>query len=233
MVRGLAHAALVLAASSASAQQVALQPGETLLEVEARGSVRAVPDIATFSMEVASDRSSVNAALQANAIAADQLAKSAIAAGALRGDLRTSDVRLRPRYEKRADGEDTDQIEGYRASERFEVRVAVARASAMLAALGKAGATEISGPQFGFKDDAPLARSARAKAVAEASARADDYAAALGLRRSRVIRLSERSAGRPEGSDIVVTGMRNAGAPIIPGEQETSVTVWIDYALVK
>jgi uncharacterized protein len=229
MVRTLAFA-LALAATPAAAQ---LQPGETLLEVEAQGIVRSTPDLATFSMEVASLGASSDAALQANARSADRLVSAALAAGASRGDLKTSDVRVAPRYRQDADGDDTDEVIGYRASERFEVRVPVARAAAMLDALGKAGATEISGPAFSFRDDAPLIRSARAKAVGEANSRADDYGLALGLRRSRVIRVSERNARRLESADIVVTGARAGGAPIIAGEQETTVTVWIDYALVK
>ena len=222
--------ALALMAAPAAAQ---LQPGETLLEVEAQGTVRSTPDLATFSVEVASQGASSDAALQANARSADRLVNATLAAGATRGDLKTSDVRVAPRYRQDAEGDDTDEVIGYHASERFEVRVPVARAGAMLDALGKAGATEISGPAFVFSDDAPLIRSARAKAVAEANNRADDYASALGLRRSRTIRVSERSARRLENADIVVTGARAKGAPIIAGEQETSVTVWIDYALVK
>lgn len=228
-MRALAFAALALAAMPAGAQ---LLPGETLLEVEAQGTVRAVPDRATFSTEVSSDGATPDAALQANATAAQRLVTAMLEAGVAQADLRTSDIRTARRFRRDGDGDDTDEVIGYRASERFEVRVPSARASAVLDALGKAGATEISGPSFSFKDAAPLDRAARAKAVAEANAQADDYAAALGLRRSRIIRVSERSARRFEGSDIVVTGKR-AGAPLSPGEQETTTTVWIDYALVK
>lgn len=232
-MRALALAALALAASPAGAQQLVLQPGETLLEVEAEGIVRAVPDRATFSTEVSSDGGTPDAAMQANAVAAQRLVSAMLAAGVAQADLRTSDIRTGRRFRRNSDGDHTDEVIGYRASERFEVRVPAGRASAVLDALGKAGATEINGPSFSVKDAAPLDRAARAKAVAEANARADDYAAALGLRRSRILRVSERSARRLEGSDIVVTGSKRVAAPLAPGEQETTTTVWIDYALAK
>ena len=108
MVRTIALA-LALAAGPTAAQ---LQPGETLLEVEAQGTVRSTPDLATFSMEVASSGASSDAALQANARSADRLVSAALAAGASRGDLKTSDVRVAPRYRQDTDGDDTDEVIG-------------------------------------------------------------------------------------------------------------------------
>ncbi len=230
-------AALALTAGSApsAAQEPpGLRGGETLLEVEAEGVARAVPDVATFTVAVTTDGLAPPAALSANAERTTRLVQAARGAGIPDADLRTEELNVAPRYRER-DGERTDEIIGYRATSRLRVRVStVARASATLAALVAAGATEVDGPTFTFADPARQTRDARRQAMVEARAQAADYAAALGKRIARVLRVSERRRQSGEGAEIVVTGYRNKApslVPIVPGEQDTRVTVWVDYAL--
>lgn len=226
-------AALVCAAAPATAQQAALQPNETLLEVQAEGSVRAVPDRAEIEAGVTSDGATAKAAFDANAVAAQKLIDALLGAGVDKADIRTRNLTVGARFAKDRDGDDTDQILGYRAGSRLGITIRdVAKASAVLDALTDAGAKELDGPTFSFADEAPLRKAARAKAVAAATEQADDYAKALGMRRTRVLRVSERGARSGAGGDIIVTARRRTGGtPLLPGEQETSVTVWIDYAL--
>ena len=232
MVRTSLVVLALLLSLPASAQEARLLPNETLLEVEARGSVRAVPDQAEFSTGVTTDGRTARAAMEANAVAANRLIEAVTSAGLPTIDQRTSNLSVRAQYRKDADGDDTGEILGYRATNRLTLTVKdIAKAQFILDALAKAGATEVDGPNFSFRDDEPLKRSARHNAIAAASREADDYSGALGLRRSRVIRVSERAARSSEGSGIIVTGSRNASAPILPGQQEISVTVWVDYAL--
>jgi len=62
---------------------------------------------------------------------------------------------------------------------------------------------------------------------------AETYAAALGMRISRVLRVSERSRDRGnQGDYITVTGSRvSRGPPVEPGEIDTKVRIWVDFAL--
>lgn len=239
MKRAMILAASVLATAAPTLAQTAvtpLAPGETLLEVNATGDVKGVPDVAEFSTSVTSDGATAQAALAANSKVAQRLVGAVREAGVTDADVRTSDVSVGPRFRLDKDGDETDEITGYRASNRLTVKVRdVDAAPRVIDALIGAGATGLNGPSFDFNDDAPLKTKARADAVFQADRQARDYAAALGLRVARVLRISERSARNAGGSDIVVTGYANgpARAPVKPGEQLVTVTVWIDYALAK
>jgi|GEM_PF-5962352 len=74
-------------------------------------------------------------------------------------------------------------------------------------------------------------QSARRLAIAAATEEAEEYADALGMRIARVLRVSERSARSGSDGYITVTGNRSSGTPIEPGDLETQVQVWVDYAL--
>ncbi|KQM65116.1 hypothetical protein ASE75_08740 [Sphingomonas sp. Leaf17] len=223
----------LLLSSPVGAQEARLMPNETLLEVEAYGQVKAVPDQAEFSTGVTTDGRTARAAMETNAVAAHRLIEAVTSAGLPPIDQRTSNLSVRAQYRKDADGDDTSEIIGYRATNRLTLTIRnIQKATSILDALAKASATEVDGPNFSFRDDEPLKTRARQNAIAAASREADDYAGALGLRRSRVIRVSERAARSVESSDIVVTGSRVAGAPISPGQQAIGVTVWVDYTLV-
>lgn len=211
----------------------ALQGGEILLEVSAEGEAKGIPDIAEFSTGVTSDGGTARAALAANAAVAQRLVAAIELSGIAARDVRTSSVSVRPRFRVEKNGEDSQAILGYRASNQLTVTVRdVAKAPALVDALTAAGATDLDGPSFRFADDVPLTARARGAAVAAARREAADYAAALGMRVGRVLRVSERAARSDGGSDIVVTGSRVA-APIRPGEQAVTVTVWIDFALTR
>lgn len=226
---------LALAAPLAAQAPVSvapLGPGETLLEVSQTGEARAVPDVAEFNAEVAAEAATPRAALAAAAARADQLVRAAEAAGVPARDLRTEAVRVQPHRVKDRDGDETGPVLGYAASTRFRLRLTeLGRAPAVVDALVDAGATSLSGPDFSFADEAPVRARARRAAVEAALREASDYAAALGRRVGRVLRVSERGAGGGA-ADIVVTGSRKGLVPLQPGEQVVTVTVWMDVALV-
>lgn len=235
MVRLIAIGAGLCALSSVALAQQAtpiLNPGEALVQVNATGEVRAVPDTAEMSASVTSDALDAKSALAANAVAARRLILALQAGSVAAKDLRTSDLSVRPRYRKAKDGDDTDGLVGYRASNRLMIRSSAADAGRIVELLGTAGASEINGPRFSFADDATYTRRARAMAVRTAQRRASDYADAFGLKTLRVVRVSERHQEAEGGSDIVVTGSR-VSSTIQPGEQTIGVTVWIDYAMAR
>lgn len=236
-MRGFAIAALI--AAPAAAQQAvgpAVAAGETLLQVEAMGTASAVPDLATISATVTSDAADARAALSSNSIAANRVVDALRAAGVPDDQIRTDDLRVVRRFRKDKGGDDTDEVIGARATDRIKVRLTrVGDAGRVIEALVRAGATELTGPEFGFQDDGEIRRRARAAAVRRAQAQASDYAAAFGLHAGRILRISERALRGGEGQDIVVTGSR-VGVPapnVQPGEQEVTVTLWVDYALTR
>ena len=193
---------LLLQVSAPSASP-ALVPGETLLEVASAGEAKAVPDTAEFSAAIVTDETTATSALAANASAAQRLVAAVTSAGIADRDVRTSDLAVRPRYKPDKDGDDSDEIVGYRATNRLTVRVRDVEAVPLLVdGLIAAGANDLSGPSFDFADAGPLRARARADAVSKGRKQAADYAAALGMKVGRVLRISERSARDASGSDM-------------------------------
>lgn len=236
LVLAIAAAAMGIPPAAAQVQPpvVALQPGETLLEVQATGEARGVPDRASFTAAIDTQGSTPAAAMEANAATGARLAAAAQTAGVPSAALRTSELSVRPRYRLDKDGDDTETVIGYRATSRFAVRqVPLAIAEKAIAELIGAGATELQGPDFAFADEAALVRASRAEAIRAAQQQAEDYAAALDLRVVRVLRVSERASSGGDAGDIVVTGQRRGAIlpVLLPGEQPVSTRVWIDFAL--
>jgi uncharacterized protein YggE len=230
--------ALALAAVPAAAQNAALDlnRGETLLEVNATGTVPSRPDLMAFDAGIVSTGRTAREATDANSALAQRLIEALRAAGIAPRDMQTSALRVSPRFERtdRRNGEDEldSRIIGYVARNTLTVRVRdLRRASAILDSLIAAGANEIHGPRFSLADDRPARRAAREAAIVAAREQAETYAGALGMRVARVLRVSERSARIGSEGFITVTGSRTMGTPIEPGEIETEVQVWVDYAL--
>lgn len=241
MVRYAPALAAVLVASAAAAQQgtpplPALLPSETLLQVAAQGVIHAVPDQATLSTSVIADGSTPEAARRKIAEVTERMVAAVRAAGVADGAMRTEALRVAPRFKRNPSGEESDVVLGYRAETRLTIRLRdLALTTRVFDGLAAAGATGIDGPRFSFSDDTPLKARARAAAVASAQAQAADYARPFGLHVARILRISERRADVPMGEDIVVTGSRRNGPmpPVLPGEQDITADVWIDYALAR
>jgi uncharacterized protein len=228
----------VIAAGSATAQsRPQLLANETLLEVQAVGTARAVPDVASLTVGIEVDGATSKAALYAAAARTNALVAAARASGVATTDLKSESARVRPRYRQK-DGDDTDEVVGYRATTSLGVRITeISRVGTIMSALAEAGATDINGPSFTFADASAQVRAARRLAVQAAGEQASDYAVATQRRVGRILRISERQRSEGAGDDIVVTGARMglARSPLViePGEQATTVIVWIDYTLTE
>jgi uncharacterized protein YggE len=101
------------------------------------------------------------------------------------------------------------RIVGCRAGEYFELVVTdVTALEPVLSALVGAEPTDLQGPAWVLTDPAAARREAQGKAVAEARARAEGYAEALGGRLGPLLRLSEA----PDHPVPLSYGMRTAAA---------------------
>lgn len=113
----------------------------------------------------------------------------------------------------------------------------MARAGAVVAAANEAGANQVYGPNFTLSDpDAPI-RAARARALAEAKRQAASYAAALGLRVERVVRVSETGApsdpiySRDSTAYAPLAEVAVVGPPVRAGVERSAVTTHVDFVL--
>lgn len=230
----------VAAPGAAAAQEVSidLAPGETLLEVEAEGVSANRPDVMTIAAGIETTGPTASEALRRNNEVANRLLEVIRSRRVDARDIRTTILRVRPQYERERpddDGERERRIIGYSATNTLELRLRdLTRAPELLDALLSAGANNVSGPSFSLSEERPARLAAQRAAVELARQEAENFAAALGMRVTRVLRVSERSRDRGNEYDnyITVTGSRiGPGPPIEPGELETRVTVWVDFAL--
>jgi hypothetical protein len=93
-----------------------------------------------------------------------------------------------------------------------------------------AGANSVYGVSFGVSDPSQLQAEARAKAVADAKARAADLAQLAGVTLGDVQSLSESGAGPGPISAGPLAAMA-ATTPIQPGALEVTVSVQVTYAI--
>jgi uncharacterized protein YggE len=232
--------ALFLASGSAAAQNapLTLQPGETLLEVQSEGEHLDRPDVMEIFAGVVTTGATAGEALAANNVAAARVIAAVRAQGVVAGDVQTSAININPRYQRlnRNDNDDEGNgpIVGYVVTNMVTVRVRdLGRASAFLDTLLAAGANTVRGPHFSLSDPGPATAAARRDSVTQSRAEAETYATALGMRISRVLRVSERNRTVGDGDGtILITGSRIGATPLEPGELTTTVRTWTDYALI-
>jgi uncharacterized protein YggE len=214
------------------------------IEVSGHGEALAVPDIATFSFSVVSDKSTV-AAAQADATAkANATTKYLTDAGVDKKDIQTSDYSVQPQYDY-AQGTCSPGIycpgnqvlKGYEVRQSTTVKVRdTAKAGELLAGVGNTGATEVSGLNFTFDNPDAVQTDARSKAIANARSKADALAKQLGVSIVRVTAFSESSGGdypRPYALDAQgAGGATKAVAPEISvGQNKVTDDVTVTYEI--
>jgi uncharacterized protein YggE len=253
---GVSGLSMVAAQSPVSTQPLA--PGEVLLEVGALGTVTTRADTATLLVPINSSGATEAEARRAAESAADRIAGAAASAGVAAGDIRRYpittgndavmasamlDVQLaaeavqRPGNSRRSIMRPSPADSRPAASAHSEIEInirALEHLASLQRALAAAGADGLSDPTYALTDDHAARAEARAQAIAEARVDADAYAAALGMRVLRVVRVTERV-----GMDLIGTmmsqgprmrqmmgGMEGRNPDIV-----TTVALGMDFAL--
>lgn len=239
---GMAAIALTLPALAQSGAE--LRDGETLLEVQGVGETMVAPDAASLNIGVVSTGTTAKEATDANAAQMTRVIAAIRKAGIEQRRIRTQQISVQPRFARTApsDFQGEARITGYVANNSIIVMVTdIERAPTVVTAAFDAGANVVNGPQLTLLDDEAAVSSARKDAVADARRAADEYAANLGMRVSRIIRFSERgrmldrAAGGERYRIEPVSGASYAATPmpITGGEMRQRVTIWVDIALTR
>ncbi len=173
------------------------------ITVSGHGEHVAVPDIATFTFSVVSEKSTVNAAQTDATEKANAVTAYLKGAGIDAKDIQTTDYSVQPLY-------DYPQVQcirypcpgsepvlrGYQVRQTTTIKVRdTAKAGDLLAGVGGKGATEVSGLNFTFDDPTAVQTGARDKAIADAKQKADVLAKQLGVSIVRVVAFSESAGG--------------------------------------
>ncbi|MBI2004595.1 SIMPL domain-containing protein [Patescibacteria group bacterium] len=215
--------------------------------ISGHGEVLAVPDIATFTFSVVSEKTTV-AEAQADATKKINAIESYLeGAGIDKKDIQTSDYSIYPQYEYQqivcvaypcTPGKQV--LKGYEVRQTTTIKVRdTAKAGELLAGVGGKGATEVSGLTFTFDDPDNVQAQARDKAIADAKQKAQALAKELGVRLVRVVSFNENSYGGPiyyaKGMEMGIGGsaaaMPVAAPEISTGQNKVTSDVSITYEI--
>jgi uncharacterized protein len=250
MMTGLALALAAPAlAGDVVVQAVTTQPlaaNEVLLEINATGSVTSPADLVTLQVMVSASGETEQQARSAAEAQIARIVAAARAAGIAPADIETGEIGTNGdmmmmnamTMDTNMAGDPADMSNDMsmmapisNASATVELRLRnVARLDGLSRALSEAGAYAM--PVYSLADASGPRREARTRALAAARADAEAYAAALGLRVVRIVRVTERG-----GVDFF-SMMMNEGAMrrSLGGMQnepdiETTMSLGVDFAL--
>lgn len=226
-----------------------IQPTNTI-SISGYGEELAVPDIATFSFSVVSEKSTVAAAQEDATTKVNDITTYLKGAGIAEKDIKTSNYSVYPQYDYVQQPcpvgslcpSGRQQLRGYEVRQTTTVKVRdTARAGDLLTGVGSRGATEVSGLNFTFDDPDAVEAAARDKAIADAESKAKELARSLGVRLVRVVNFYETSYGGPKpyyaldaamGTGGSTAEARPAVAPDISvGENTVTSNVSITYEI--
>lgn len=219
---------------TASAQSPQTTNDGTLLSISADAQATRVPDIATLSGGVVTQATDANTAMRANADQMSKVMAAIKAAGIAERDVQTAGISLFPQYRYAENQPPT--ITGYQATNTVNVKVRdISRLGKVLDALVASGANQISGPNFEIDEPEAAYDEARRNALKKAQARADMYAATLGLRVRRIVSISEGGGYNPPGPlpMMKMAAMEARDTPVSPGETALSASLSVVFELGK
>ena len=244
VVAVLALAALALsacaggvAAVAAPAQQADGGDMQNVIVVSGHGEASGAPDMGTVQLGIESMGDDLDAALtEANdTIAA--VRDAVIAEGVAENDIQTVNFNVWVEQPRNDQGRPTgDAI--YHVNNMLNVKVReIDNVGSVLEAGLNAGANNVNGLGFSIEDTSALESEARTGAVADARARAEELAAALGVELGDPVYISESFGGVPpqplvRGIEMAADmGMGGGAPPISEGELTVSVNVTVSFLM--
>jgi len=228
---------LLLSGCALAAQSAKPNPDRTITVVGS-GEATAKPDKAYFYAGVEVTADTVQEATRRN----NEVMQAIVAALTDRGveekDIQTSNFSVSlergterfPMSEKAKAGEEQPR---YRVSNMVQVTVwDIEKVSELLDATINAGANNIWGVTFTISETESLESEARAKAMQDARARAEELAALAGVSLGRIVSVSENVTGIPVLPVAVEKAAGMGGGPAIsPGEASVRMRVQVSYAI--
>jgi uncharacterized protein len=215
--------ALIAWPDSATSAADAPEEGITVTAV---GSVKAVPDRAELVFGVTTHGATAEDASRENAGRMRRLIDALKAAGVRTEDIRTQSVSVSPRYSPEG-----KQLSDFTAENSVSVKVASARAGAIVDLAVDNGATNSSGPSFDVSDRDALYRKALADAVAEARKKAEAIGSAGGVSVGDVTRVVEGGEAGPPVFLEAAARDRATTTPVEPGQEEVQATLTVTFAV--
>jgi uncharacterized protein len=237
----LVAAAMVVGCLSTPLQaRAAVSPPDTplaTLTVTGQGTVSRAPDLATVALTiVTNDDNSSRALSENNSRYAALLAKLG-AIGIAANDVTSTSIQSYFNPRPSAHGEiNTGGIYGFVVTRNVEINVAaLTQTGAAIDAATAAGATQINGVTYGFRDRRAVERAALAAAVADAYAQAEAIAAAAHVQIVRILHIGNEAPAGRFAAPLAMTMARKAEAPvpttINPSDLQVAGSVSVTYII--
>lgn len=223
-----------LAAMMAATAAGMVHAEERRITVGATGTVQAAPDMATITLGVTNENPEASAAMQATSEAVSQVLARLTEMGIEDRDVQTRDLSLSPVWSGRhGQAGEQPEITGFVASNRVFVRVRdLTQLGKIMDAVIQDGANDFGGLSFGIQNPKPLEAQARAEAVGEAMAKAEQLAQAANVTLGPVQSISEQSGGvRPMAAMREFSMADSDGVPVAGGEVSVSVNVSMEFEI--
>lgn len=235
----LAASALTLPAAAIAAPKVNIAPAGPVVELSIYESVEVAPDQVMIGAGVTTQAPKATEALKENSAEMAKVIARIKALGIADKDIQTTGIGLGALYDYKepeypATTMPTQVFRGYQASNRVSVTLhKIEDTGRVLDALVEAGATDLSGPDFGITNDAAAKEQARSRAVARGELQAKAYAKMLGYADVKVLSISESvEAAFPMFEAVAkVMDATATSAPVQPGLVSAGVNVTITYEL--
>ena len=211
--------------------ELASVTGATRITVTGTGNVTGTPNQLVLDMGVQVNGSSVGSALASANDAVSRVTAALKARGVAAADIQTSGLSIWPNYPA-----SSQTPSGYGVSESITATLnSIAAAGAQIGAAAHAGgnATTVSGISLNLTDTSSLLAQARASAVADATAKATQYAKALGEPLGPVVSITDQSdETQPAPMDYAAASAASgkASVPISPGTQQLSVSITVVFS---
>ena len=232
---GLMAAALAGPAVGAAQAQSDEEDTVRSISVTGTGRVKAEPDVADINLGVTKQGEDAQSAAGEAATTMDAVINALLEAGVAEADIQTTSLSLNPIYDW---DENPPDIEGWEASNQVNVTVRdIEAVGAVVDAATAAGATNVNGISFRVEDPTAAEAEARSAAVAAAKAKADQLATDAGVTIIGVISISESGGQQPqpiymERAAFDMAAGEALATPVLPGQVELSISVFIQYEIV-
>ncbi len=207
----------------------ALAADPALITVTGENRAQATPDLATVDMGVTTEGPSAADALAANTAAVTAIMNRLASAGIEARDIQTSNLSLNPNWTSTPDGAGS-VISGYVAMNMLSVRVRdLGKLGPVLDAVVSDGANTLNGITFGLQDPKPVMAAARKDAVADARLRAEELAAAAGVKLGALVSITEGGAYQAPQPMYRQSVAQDAGVPVAGGEVGMTASVTLVF----
>ncbi len=202
--------------------------------IAGEGKVTAVPDIATISIGVTTEKASVTDAQKENTSKMNAVIAKLKEFGIADEDLKTTNYTIYPLY----DYPNGRQVQrGFQVSQTVEAKIRdLDKIGEILATAGGLGANQVSGVNFTIDEPEEIRQEARLEALANARQKAEALAEAAGVRLGKIVGFSESVSGYQPPIYFAKQGdmaQEGAAAPSIEtGSQEVVVNVSVTYEIL-